>query len=64
MAINLKDIDPDSLYDTVEAAKKINTTAGTLANRRVAGQPPKYVKAGNRVRYTGKSLVAHLLGLS
>jgi len=60
VAINLKEIDPDTLYDTAEAAKKINTTAGNLCNLRTKGKPPEYIRAGGRIYYTGKALLERL----
>jgi len=64
MSINLRDIDPDTLYTPREASVLIKSAEGTLANRRVAGLSPKFVKAGNSIGYTGKSLKEHLLGVS
>jgi len=60
MPINTKEIDPDSLYNTVEASKLLKTSPGTLCNLRVAGEPPEFIRAGGRVWYKGKALLKRL----
>jgi len=64
MAIYLKEIDPDTLYDPTETKYFLKVASGTLANRRTRGQSPEYVKLCGRIWYPGKKILDHLAGRS
>lgn len=44
---------------TSEAASRLRTTVGTLANWRVKGQGPKFIKHGRKVLYPLEMVMAY-----
>lgn len=42
-----------------EVAQRLRTTTGTLANWRVKGEGPKFIKSGKKVLYPIAELVAY-----
>ena len=53
-------IDPQGLYRTADAAKKLQESTPTLARKRGRGEGPKYIKKGPTVIYPGYSLIDYL----
>jgi hypothetical protein len=39
------------IYKTKELARILGTTPGALAMRRLRGQPPRWIRVGNKVLY-------------
>ncbi len=48
--------------DTLEAARRLGLSAGTLRNWRVTGTGPLHIRVGGRVRYRLADLAAYLDG--
>ena len=60
MAINLEEINPNTLYNTVETSKILHPSPGVLCNRRFIGLTPLFFKVGGRVHYLGKDLLEYI----
>jgi predicted DNA-binding transcriptional regulator AlpA len=50
----------DELLDVAEAARLLHIKPGTLAQWRVYGKGPRFVRLGRAVRYTQKDLAAYV----
>jgi hypothetical protein len=46
----------EDLYTSAEAEKYLGLSANTLANWRVQGKGPDFIKSGSYVRYLGSDL--------
>lgn len=57
--LDLRTIDPDTLYDIEETASKLFKSTSWLKNHRLRGTGPRYMK-GRPVRYRGRDLVVWL----
>ncbi len=49
-----------ALYTPEEAGKLLKMATQTLAKWRMTGEGPKFLKFGNRIRYSGKDLLAFI----
>jgi hypothetical protein len=52
----------DEGIKSVEAARVMDSTVGTLANQRSKGIGPKYLRLGSAIRYTRRMCLEYMYG--
>ena len=51
---------PKNWHTTIQAARILNYAPGTLANKRVTGDGPEFIKFGGTVYYSSEAIEAYI----